>query len=102
MPYVNAEAAGPDEIRAWASGRRLSWTASCKPHPGTTRLDGDTASGRACIQEFIRLRDGRSEMPSMCSQAIDVGGEQAAGCGVPFRVGLPGLSEHRSEGDDIT
>src|SRR5450755_2066816 len=40
-------------------------------------------------------------MPSTCSQAIDVGGEQAAACGVPFRVGLPGLSEHRSEGDDI-
>ena len=26
------------------------------------RLDGDTASGRAYLCEFIRLRDGRSEL----------------------------------------
>ena len=31
-------------------------------HPGTIQLDGDTASGRAYIQELIRLRDGRSEL----------------------------------------
>jgi hypothetical protein len=54
-----------------ASGRRLSWTTSCKPHPGTTRLDGDTASGRAYIQELIRRRDGRSELntPSTATSA---------------------------------
>jgi hypothetical protein len=71
MPYVNAEAADPDEIHAWGERRRLSWTTSCKPHPGTTRLDGDTASGRACIQELIRLRDGRSELntPSTATSA---------------------------------
>jgi SnoaL-like domain len=31
-------------------------------HPGTIQLEGDAASGRAYIQELIRLRDGRSEV----------------------------------------
>ena len=31
-------------------------------HPGTIQLDGDTASGRAYIQELIRLRDGSSHL----------------------------------------
>jgi hypothetical protein len=62
MPYVNAEAAGRDEIRAW--GKRAQALVDCfvQTTPGTTRLDGDTASGRAYIQELIRLRDGRSEL----------------------------------------
>jgi hypothetical protein len=29
-------------------------------HPGAIQLEGDTASGRAYIQELGRLRDGRS------------------------------------------
>ena len=28
-------------------------------HPGTIQLDGDTATGRAYIQELARARDGR-------------------------------------------
>jgi hypothetical protein len=31
-------------------------------HPGTIQLDGETASGRAYMQELIRFRDGRSEL----------------------------------------
>jgi hypothetical protein len=31
-------------------------------HPGAIRLDGDTASGRAYIQELIGFRDGSSEL----------------------------------------
>jgi hypothetical protein len=31
-------------------------------HPGTIRLDGDTASGRAYLCELIRLRDGSSHV----------------------------------------
>ena len=31
-------------------------------HPGMIQLDGDTASGRAYMQELVRLRDGRSEL----------------------------------------
>jgi len=41
------------------------------------------------------------DRPSTRSQAIDVGGKQPAACRIPFRVGLPGLSEHRSEANDI-
>src|ERR1035441_5501660 len=53
--------------------------------------------------ESHRLRGAppASWMPSTRSQAIHVGGEQPAACRFPFRVGLPGLSEHRSEDDDI-
>jgi len=31
-------------------------------HPGTIKLDGDSASGRAYLQELIRTGDGRSEL----------------------------------------
>ncbi len=31
-------------------------------HPGTIRLDSDTASGRAYLCELIRLRDGSSHL----------------------------------------
>ena len=31
-------------------------------HPGTIRLDGDTAAGRAYISELIRFRDGNSHL----------------------------------------
>jgi len=31
-------------------------------HPGTIRVEGNTASGRAYISEFGRMRDGRSEL----------------------------------------
>jgi hypothetical protein len=31
-------------------------------HPGTIRLDGDIASGRACMHEPGRARDGRREL----------------------------------------
>jgi hypothetical protein len=31
-------------------------------HTGTIRLEDDTASGHAHIQELIRFRDGRSEL----------------------------------------
>ena len=31
-------------------------------HPGTIRIEGDTATGRAYVEEFGRLRDGRSHL----------------------------------------
>ena len=31
-------------------------------HSGTIQLEGDTASGRACISELGRFCDGRSEL----------------------------------------
>ncbi len=63
MPNIPAELAGQEEIRAW--GERVPDFVAYlvqTTHPGVIRLDGDTASGRAYIQELIRLRDGSSEL----------------------------------------
>ena len=63
MPNIPVELAGQEEIRAW--GERVPQFVDYlvqTTHSGTIRLDGDTASGRAYIQELIRLRDGGSEL----------------------------------------
>jgi len=63
MPHIPAELTGREEIRAW--GQRLPDLVDFlvqTTHPGTIQLDGDTATGRAYIQELIRFRDGRSEL----------------------------------------
>ena len=63
MPKIPAELAGREEIRAW--GERVPALVDYlvqTTHPGTIQLDGDTASGRAYLQELARLRDGRSEL----------------------------------------
>ena len=63
MPNVPAQLEGRDEIRAW--GERVPALVDYlvqTTHPGSIRLDGDTASGRAYMQELIRLRDGSSEL----------------------------------------
>jgi len=63
MPNIPAELAGQDEIRAF--GELVPGFVDYlvqTTHPGAVRLDGDTASGRAYIQELIRLRDGSSEL----------------------------------------
>jgi len=61
MPNIRAELAGREGIRAW--GKRVPDLVDFlvqTTHPGTIQLDGDTACGRACMCELIRLRDGRS------------------------------------------
>ncbi len=63
MPNIPAELTGRAEIRAW--GERVPALVDYlvqTTHPGTIQLDGDTASGRAYMQELVRLRDGRSEL----------------------------------------
>jgi ketosteroid isomerase-like protein len=63
MPDVPVELAGREEIRAW--GRRVPTVVDYlvqTTHPGTIRLDGDTASGRAYLQELIGLHDGSSHL----------------------------------------
>jgi ketosteroid isomerase-like protein len=63
MPNVPAELEGREQIRAW--GERVPGLVDYlvqTTHPGTIQLDGDTASGRAYVQELIRLRDGSSEL----------------------------------------
>ena len=60
MPNIPAELVGREEIRA--AGERLQgqWDFFVQTtHPGTIQLDGDTATGRAYIQELARARDGR-------------------------------------------
>jgi ketosteroid isomerase-like protein len=63
MPDVPVELAGREEIRAW--GERVPALVDYfvqNTHPGTIQLDGDTAIGRAYMQELIRLRDGSSHL----------------------------------------
>jgi ketosteroid isomerase-like protein len=63
MPNIPAELASREEIRAW--GERVPTFVDFlvqTTHPGTIQVDGDTASGRAYIQELGRGRDGRTEL----------------------------------------
>jgi len=63
MPNIPAELEGREQIRAW--GDRVPALVDFlvqNTHPGAIRLDGDTATGRAYMQELGRARDGRSEL----------------------------------------
>jgi ketosteroid isomerase-like protein len=63
MPNIPAELIGPEQIRAF--GRRVPEIVEFlvqTTHPGTIQLAGDTATGRAYLQEVGRARDGRSEL----------------------------------------
>ena len=63
MPNVPVELVGQEQIRAW--GERVPQLVEFlvqNTHPGSIRLDGDTASGRAYMSEVIRLLDGTSEV----------------------------------------
>ena len=63
IPAGNIEATGREEIRAMSQRRQaLADYFVQTTHPGTIQLAGDTASGRAYIQELGRFRDGRSEL----------------------------------------
>lgn len=60
MPDVPVELTGPDEIRAGGERLQAQWEFFVQnTHPGTIRIDGDTATGRAYMQEIARTRDGR-------------------------------------------
>jgi ketosteroid isomerase-like protein len=63
IPHIGAEAVGREQIRAGIGRLQalLDYFVQTT-HPGTIQLDGDTASGRAYIQELGRFRDGRSEL----------------------------------------
>jgi ketosteroid isomerase-like protein len=63
MPNVPVELVGQEEIRGW--GERVPAFVDYlvqTTHPGMIQLAGDTASGRAYLQELIRLRDGSSHL----------------------------------------
>ncbi|WP_433473820.1 nuclear transport factor 2 family protein [Spirillospora sp. CA-142024] len=62
-PHIDKEFVGREEIRAgieWGQGLWEFFVQNV--HPGVIRLDGDTAAGRAYIQEFGRMRDGGSHL----------------------------------------
>jgi len=60
MPNIPAELVGREEIRAGGERLQAQWDFFVQTtHPGTIQLDGDTATGRAYIQELARARDGR-------------------------------------------
>jgi ketosteroid isomerase-like protein len=60
MPNIPAELVGREEIRAGGERLQSQWDFFVQTtHPGTILLDGDTATGRAYIQELVRTLDGR-------------------------------------------
>jgi ketosteroid isomerase-like protein len=59
MPHVPAEAVGRAEIRAGVERLQALWEYFVQTtHPGVTELDGDTAAGRAYLQELMRGASG--------------------------------------------
>jgi len=59
MPNVPVELIGREEIRAGGERLQSRWDVFVQTtHPGTIQLAGDTAIGRAYIQELVRTRDG--------------------------------------------
>src|SRR5260370_14011468 len=60
MPNIPTGLAGQEEIRAGGERLQDQWEFFVQTtHPGTIQLDGDTATGRASMQELARTRDGR-------------------------------------------
>lgn len=61
IPDAGIEFASRDDIRAGIERLQGAWEYFVQTtHPGTIQLDGDTATGRAYVAEFGRLRDGSS------------------------------------------
>lgn len=61
IPAAGVGFTGPKEISEGIERLRGVWDHFVQTvHPGVLRLDGDSASGRAYIVEFGRLRDGSS------------------------------------------
>jgi ketosteroid isomerase-like protein len=60
MPDIPAEHVGREEILAGGERLQSQWDFFVQTtHPGTIRLDGETATGRAYIHELARTLDGR-------------------------------------------
>jgi ketosteroid isomerase-like protein len=62
-PHINKEFIGREEIRAAVERLQDLWDYFVQTvHPGTTQVEGDTATGRAFVAEFGRFRDGNSHL----------------------------------------
>ena len=63
MPNVPAELVGREQIRAGGERLQALWEIFVQTtHPGTIRVDGDTATGRAYLQELVRASNGHEGM----------------------------------------
>lgn len=63
IPVVDVEFVSREQIRAGIEELQGLWDYCVQnTHPGTIRLEGDTAVGRAYISEFGRTRDGSSHL----------------------------------------
>jgi uncharacterized protein (TIGR02246 family) len=63
MPHIGVEFEGRQEIRAAIERLQGLWEYFVQnAHPGAIRLDGDTATGRAYVEEFGRMHDGSSHL----------------------------------------
>ncbi len=61
MPNIPVELIGRKEIRTGGERLQSQWDFFVQnSHPGTIRIDGDTATGRTYMHEVARLLDGRS------------------------------------------
>lgn len=63
IPNADIEFVGREQIRAGIERLQGLWEYFVQTvHPGSIRLDGDTAVGRAYTAEFGRMRDGGSHL----------------------------------------
>ncbi|WP_433734141.1 nuclear transport factor 2 family protein [Nocardia sp. CA-129566] len=63
IPDAGIEVVGRAELRARMPQMQAAWDFFVQhTHPGPIEIDGDTASGRAHICEFGRLRSGSSHL----------------------------------------
>jgi len=63
MPHVGVELVGRAAIRTGIERLQARWAYFVQnAHPGSIRVDGDSAHGRAYIAEFGRFRDGSSNL----------------------------------------
>jgi uncharacterized protein (TIGR02246 family) len=59
MPNIPVELIGREQIRAVGEQLQSQWDVFVQTtHPGSIRVDGDDATGRAYIQELVRTHDG--------------------------------------------
>ncbi|RFC70228.1 nuclear transport factor 2 family protein [Streptomyces sp. AcE210] len=59
MPDVPIEMTGREEIRTGGERLQAQWDFFVQnTHPGVIRIDGDTATGRAYMQEIARMQNG--------------------------------------------
>ncbi|MEW1865715.1 nuclear transport factor 2 family protein [Streptomyces sp. NBC_00669] len=63
IPDGHIEFTGREAIRAGIERLQANWEYFIQNvHPGTIRIDGDTATGRSYVSELGRMRDGSSHL----------------------------------------